>query len=138
MNLIGVYSKDMITLILLTILALLFGYFATQNVQDVSITLANYTLSQVPLWVVIGISLLVGLAVASIDSLLSAISSGLKLMGKDYTIRSGQSTIQELERKNEQLILENNRLKNDYQKKSETLNNQSTFVERVKNTLKGN
>jgi len=86
----------MFTLMLVVALALGFGYFATQNTQHITITLANYILSNVPLYAVIGGTLIVGFAVSWIISLSDKLSSSLKIRGKESTIKDSKKTIHEL------------------------------------------
>lgn len=101
----------MLTFILLLILALGFGYFATQNTLSIPITLANYTLSNVPLYMVIGVTFLLGLSLSWLNSLLDSFSSAMKLRGKDSAIKGSKRTINDLTKQINQLEIENAKLK---------------------------
>lgn len=101
----------MFTLILLVILALSFGYFATQNTLSIPVTLANYTVSNIPLYVVIGSTLLIGLLSSWLISLLDSFSNALKLRGKDSAIKNSKRTIHDLTKRVNQLEIENAKLK---------------------------
>ncbi len=101
----------MFTLILLVILGLVFGYFATQNTLHIPITIASYTLRDVPLYAVLGITLLVGFGISWIISLLDSISVALKLRGKESTIKNTKTTVNVLEKRVNELELENAKLK---------------------------
>ena len=101
----------MFTFILLLILALAFGYFATQNTLSIPITLANYKLPNVPLYIVIGVTLLLGLSFSWLMSLLNSFSTAMKLRGKDNTIKGSEKTINDLTKQVNQLEIENARLK---------------------------
>ena len=100
----------MFTLILLVILALGFSYFATENTQLQTITLAGYTLTPVPIYILIGVTLLLGLSLSWIISLLDSLSVAFKLRGKEHAIKDAKTTIQELTKKVNQLEIENAKL----------------------------
>ena len=101
----------MFIIILLLILALVFGYFATQNTQHISITIANYTLSSIPLYAVVGLTLLIGLSFSWLVSLIDSFSIAMKLRGKEHKIKDANKTIQDLNKQVKDLEIENSRLK---------------------------
>jgi len=103
----------MFTFILVVILAIFFGYFATQNTQDITLTLSNYSIPQIPLYIVLGITLVIGLGVAWIISLSGTISSALTLRGKDSTIKHAKTNINDLTKRINQLEIENAKLKGE-------------------------
>lgn len=100
----------MFTLILLVILALGFSYFATENPELQTITLAGYTLTPVPIYILIGVTLLLGLSLSWLISLLDSLSVAMKLRGKEHVIKDAKTTIQELTKKVNQLEIENAKL----------------------------
>ena len=97
----------MFTFILYVILAIVFGYFATQNTQPVSISLLGATLSDIPLYAVLGVTLLVGLAFSWFIGLFDTLASSMKIRGKEHVIKDSKATIAELKKKINQLELEN-------------------------------
>ena len=101
----------MLTVILFLILALVFGYFATQNTQSITITVANYTLSSIPLYAAVGITLLIGLSFSWLVSLIDTFSAAMKLRGKEHKIKDANKTIQDLTKQIKDLEIENARLK---------------------------
>lgn len=101
----------MFTLILLLILAIIFGYFATQNTLNIPITFANYTLPNIPLYMVIGITFLLGLSFSWLNNLLDAFSSTMKLRDKDSAIKNSKKTINDLTKRVNQLEIENAKFK---------------------------
>lgn len=101
----------MFTLILLVILALAFGYFATQNTLNIPLTLANYTISSIPLYIVLGATLLIGLLFSWLISILDSFSNAMKLRGKDSAIKNSKKAIQDLTKRINQLEIENAKLK---------------------------
>src|SRR4051812_41101594 len=109
----------MFTLILLVILGLVFGYFATQNTQTITISLAHYMVTDIPLYVAVGITLLIGLSLSWLLSLLDSLSFVMKLRGKDSTIKDSKKNIQELTKRINQLELENAVLKGKKEQKKE-------------------
>lgn len=108
----------MFTFILLLILGLGFGYLATQNAMNIPITLANYTLPNVPLYMVIGVTFLLGLFLSWLNSLLGSFSSAMKLRGKDSAIKGSKKTINDLIKQVNQLEIENAKLKGKIEKES--------------------
>lgn len=103
----------MITLLLLGIIGLGMALFATQNISPATVTLANYTLTGVPVYLVVIISILAGIVMSFVISLVTGLSSTLSLHRKDSLIQNSQATIEKLQKENHQLSLENARLKKD-------------------------
>lgn len=106
----------MFTLILLVIVALGFGYFATQNTLYIPITIANSVIPDVPLYIVLGLTLLLGLSISWIISLLDSFSVAMKLRGKEHTIKDAKHTINDLTKRVNQLEIENAKLKGNVEK----------------------
>ena len=101
----------MFSLILLVIFAIIFGYFATQNTQTITVTLYNYTISSIPLYIVIGAALLIGLSLSWLISLSGSVSTAMKIRGKESTIKDAKKNIHDLTKQVNQLEIENARLK---------------------------
>lgn len=101
----------MLTLIVVLIFGIGVAFFATQNAQQVSVTLANYELTSVPMYVVVLASLLLGISTAWIISLVGSISSTLTIHGKDTKIKESKKEIADLIKRIHQLELENEKLK---------------------------
>lgn len=100
----------MFSLIILVILALMFAFFATENTLPTTITLAGSILTQIPLYILIGLTLLIGLSLSWLISLLDSLAVSMKLRSKDHTISNAKDTIQDLNRKIKDLEIENARL----------------------------
>ncbi len=101
----------MLALIVLVVFGIGVAFFATQNTQTISITLGNYPLTGVPLYLIVLVSLLLGFVVSWIISLVDVISSALKIHGKESAIKDANKQISELTKRVHQLELENERLK---------------------------
>ncbi len=101
----------MLALIVLIVFGIGVAFFATQNTQMISVTLANYSLTGIPLYFIVLGSLLLGFVVSWLISLVDVISSALKIHGKENTIKGANKQISELTREVHQLELENERLK---------------------------
>jgi uncharacterized integral membrane protein len=106
----------MFTFIFFLLLAIIFGYFATQNTQTISVTLANQTLPHIPLYIVLGVTFLIGLIFSWIVSLFDSLASALKIRGKDHKIKDAKNTIHEMTRRINQLEIENAKLKKQIDK----------------------
>lgn len=101
----------MLVLIFLLIFGSAIAYFAIQNSTYVTITVAQYTFSQVPLFYVIVSSMLAGLLAAYVIYLISTISSSITIHGKDKKIEETEKELTELTKQVHQLELENTKLK---------------------------
>lgn len=101
----------MFPLILLVSLGLGFGYFATQNTQHITISLANYVIPSVPLYIIIGVTLLIGFAISWIISLSDMLSTTFRMRGKESTIKNAKKTIHDLTKQINELEIENATLK---------------------------
>ena len=101
----------MLALIILVVFGVGIAFFATQNTQTISITLATYHLSGIPLYLIVLGSLLLGFVVSWILNFFDVISSALKIHGKESTIKNANKQISELTKRVHQLELENERLK---------------------------
>lgn len=100
---------------LFLIFAIVFGlglaFFATQNTNGVTITLANYPLTDIPLWAIVVISILIGLICASFFNVVNIITSAFKLRSRDTTIKGADRTITDLKSEIQSLKAENASLK---------------------------
>ncbi len=106
----------MSVLIIIVIFGLAIAYFATQNTTGVTIRLAQYTWTQVPLYIVTVGSLLIGVFIAWIISLVDVISSTLTIHGKESAIKEAKKTIADLTKQVHHLELENTQLKAEMHK----------------------
>lgn len=101
----------MLVLIVGVIFGLVVGYFATQNTTPVTIELGQYVIKELPLYVVIVGSLLVGLFIAWILYIARTVSSRVTIYGKDTEVRKARRTVADLEQRCRELEEENGRLK---------------------------
>jgi cell shape-determining protein MreC len=104
----------MLSLILLIVFGLLMAFFATQNTHLGSITLANYGFTSIPMYLIVVISMLFGVLVSWILSLVSTVSSSLTIHGKESEIKNANKTITELNKKVHALELENAKLAGEH------------------------
>lgn len=105
----------MFSLIILIAFGLGVAYFATQNTGVVHINLANYFIEGVPLYVIVIGSMLLGIFVSWLISLVNSISSMLRIHGKEAELKEAYHTIDSLKKDNEALLQENRHLKKDQQ-----------------------
>lgn len=94
-------------IILAVIIGLCIAFFATQNTQVITIHLMNYSWKAIPLYLVIIFSLLVGLILSWILSIIQSLSSFFSIHKKDDKIREANKSIAELTKKVHSLELEN-------------------------------
>lgn len=112
----------MFSLIIYLILAIVFGYFATQNTGLISLTLASYKIEHIPLYVALGLTLLVGLFFSWLNGLFDLFASTMKIRGKEHTIKNDKKIIHELTKKINQLELENAKLTGELKSESKDPN----------------
>lgn len=105
------YANNMFALIVLIIFGTGVAFFATQNTQPISVTLANAVVPGVPLYLIVLGSLLLGFVVSWVISFVDVIASALKIHRKDSTIKGANKEISGLTKRVHQLELENERLK---------------------------
>jgi uncharacterized integral membrane protein len=101
----------MLLLIIAVALGLGIGYFATQNTTPVIIRIGEYVYQDVPLYLVIVGSILMGLLVAWILYVARSLSSTWTIYGKERAVKRANQTVQYLERRVEELETENARLR---------------------------
>jgi uncharacterized integral membrane protein len=100
----------MLALIFTVIFSIFIGYFATQNTSALTIHFWSYSWSGIPMYLIVLISLLVGLLFAWMFNLLTVISSSLTIKGKDQALLKAKNDNLELIKKVHQLELENTKL----------------------------
>lgn len=121
----------MITLLTMILFAWVIAFFATQNTSGVSITLANFTLHGVALYVIVLASVLTGILLSSVISLIGTVSSALTIRGKEQKIREYEKRVDELKKKIHELSHENVRLKRE-----ETHNGEGSRFGRLRRSFK--
>src|ERR1700689_574734 len=103
----------MSTLIILVVFSLGVAYFATQNTGIVHITLANFFTGGIPLYIVVIGSMLLGIFISWLISIVNYIFSTVKILGKEAKLKDAYRTIETLNKDNNDLLLENARLKGE-------------------------
>ena len=90
-------------LILLVLFGIIASVFATQNTISVPITLAGYSIKEIPLHLVVSGSLLIGLLLSSALSFINFVSTSFRLHGKDVKIKETKRTVTDLAKRNREL-----------------------------------
>lgn len=104
----------MFSLILLIVFAISFGYFATFNLDSIPIVFGPYyTTPAIPLYIIIGATLLIGLLLAWVISLVRSFSNGLALRQKERELINKEATIHTLTKKVNEIEIENANLKGE-------------------------
>ena len=101
----------MASLIVLIISGAGFAYFATQNTARISINLFHTTLSNIPIYVVVLVALLIGIIICWIISIFGFVSTTLTIFGKNSKIKKDSKEIENLNKRIHDLELENENLK---------------------------
>lgn len=105
----------MLALILIVLVGLGIALFAQQNNGTVSLILGPYLVTAVPVYVMVLLSMLFGLFIAWIFSLMDFFSHSLLLRRKNTAIHSAEQHASELEREVVELREENARLRGEVQ-----------------------
>jgi uncharacterized integral membrane protein len=92
------------------VFALLVSFFALQNTTGATITLANYTFRNIPLYFIVIGSILAGIAMSLVINIFQTLSSSLTLRRKNTTIKGAHNTIADLQSKIHDLEIENAKL----------------------------
>lgn len=106
----------MFTLLILILFGGIAAYFATQNTQAVSITLASSVFSNIPLYVIVLGAMFIGILVSYLISLVSSFSSSLTIFNKESKLKETKKELAELTKRIHHLELENTELKTELHK----------------------
>jgi uncharacterized integral membrane protein len=109
----------MFVLIIAVVVGVAIGYFSTQNSTPVTIRIAEYTLNEVPLYLVMVGSLFTGLFVAGILYFARTVSSTITIYGKDHAVKRAKQTVAHLEDRVHELEAENAQLRTEHPALSE-------------------
>lgn len=101
----------MIAIIITVIFGLIFAYLATQNTTTISIYAWNYAIHGAPIYLVILLSLAIGLLLATLIYSLKSITTSLKLGSKDDQLKKARQEITDLTKEVHKLEIENTKLK---------------------------
>lgn len=107
----------MLILIFFLCIGTLLVYVAKYNFDLVSVNLGLYSISDIPLFSVIIGSLLIGLILSYVLSIIPSIANALTLRGKNKEIKADRDEILELTKQVHHLELENEKQKNDTHRK---------------------
>lgn len=88
------------------------AYLAQNNLTEVTLHLGTYVFSGIPLFYIIIGSLLIGLGFSYIIQLINSFFTALTMHGKDSKIKQDKNEIADLTKKNHELELEIEKLKN--------------------------
>lgn len=91
------------SLILLIIFALGAAFFATQNTGSVHLLLGGFMVESVPLYIVVIGSILLGVFISWLISIVDTFSTMFTLHGKDAALKAFQKKIEELQERNHEL-----------------------------------
>jgi putative membrane protein len=108
----------MLVLILFLIIGSILVYISKFNFTPVTVTLGFYSFSNIPLFYVIVASLLVGLVLSYLVSLVRSVSTSFAFHGKNKEIKKEKDEVLELTKRVHQLELENEKLKRESGRKT--------------------
>lgn len=86
----------MLTIFLALSVSLVAAFFATQSSTTVSLTLGDIALTNIPLFFVVLVSILIGMLVASVVTVINLIKSKLTIFGQKNELKKSYNTVSEL------------------------------------------
>jgi uncharacterized integral membrane protein len=101
----------MLSLIATILFGLATTYIALQNSSNITLKLGYYTFTNIPVYVVIVLSILVGILITALIHSLNRLSITLTLRSKDKIITDHQTTISQLKQEIHELEIENAQLR---------------------------
>ncbi|CAN5287453.1 hypothetical protein BH10PAT1_BH10PAT1_5930 [soil metagenome] len=101
----------MIAIILVIVFGIFFSFFATKNSAPVSLNLGGHIINPVPLYLVILISIAIGVAVVGFIYLVRILSDKLTLSKKKSELKNTKEEVTDLNKQVHKLELENIKLK---------------------------
>lgn len=101
----------MSTLIVMTLFGIVFGLFATQNINTVSVNLGSYSLIGIPLFLLVLGSMLVGILVSAIISWTNSLGALMSIKGRDHKIKETEHDLDRMKERLHQLEIENAKLR---------------------------
>lgn len=103
----------MSTLVTLVLFGILSALFANQNTGTATLHLGYSTLTNIPLYLIILGSMLLGLIMAWVISVIESILVSFRIMGKNRAIKATQQEVETLKQKLQDVELENIKLKGE-------------------------
>jgi hypothetical protein len=101
----------MLALALFIFFGLLFGYFATLNTSQVTIHLGSFIINEIPLYILVLVSVGIGIVFATIFYMIKSIASYVNVNKKNGELEKSKKEITDLTKTIHKLELENTRLK---------------------------
>lgn len=109
----------MFAVILFVIIAIGFGFFSTQNSMPVTVTFGDREISHIPLYIALGVSLLLGLLYSWLVSLVQSLFVSRRLHDKDHALADVRRENDMLSKRMVELEMENTRLQAELQRNKE-------------------
>ena len=87
------------------------AFFAIQNKDGVAIHIASYSFKDIPLYIVVLSSLLIGLIIGWVINIIKSFIANRRIYGKDAALRETKRLVAELTKRTHQLEIENEELR---------------------------
>ncbi len=101
----------MLAIILTIILSLIISFLFTLDTSPVTLYLGTATLSEIPLFYVVFVAIIIGTILASVTTIINLITSKLTIMGKNSDLKKSYKTTDQLQEKINKLEEEKSILK---------------------------
>lgn len=103
----------MLILFLAIVLSVVFSIFATQNTSLITLYFYNFSLPNVPVYIVILVSVIISFAASIIIQALKNISSGITISNQEKRIKTLKKELAEITKEHHKLELENAKFKSE-------------------------
>jgi uncharacterized integral membrane protein len=103
----------MLILFLATVLSIIFSIFATQNTGQITLYFYNYSLPNIPIYLVILAAALVAFVLSLIFQLIKNLSTGLTISSQKSKVNELKKELAEVTREHHKLELENTKFKTE-------------------------
>ena len=103
----------MLTLFLAIVISIIFSIFATQNTGLVTLYFYNFSIPNIPIYLVILASVLTALVSSLVLQVIKNLSSGLQISSQKSKIKDLKRELAEITREHHKLELENTKFKTE-------------------------
>lgn len=103
----------MLILFLAIVLSIIFSIFATQNTSLITLYFYNYSLPNIPVYIVILASLMTAFGISLFVQIIKNLSSGMTISSQEKRIKTLKKELAEITKDHHKLELENAKFKSE-------------------------
>lgn len=129
------YADTMFSLLIAAVIGTIFAFLATQNTVPVTIRLAGYTWSNVPLFVVAIASLLVGLVLSWLVSIVNWAFASMTIRSKEVRAQKAETSLNHIQKRIAELENRNTELEAKLQQRDLRDNDEPSPLHRLSHSF---